>query len=73
MTLNQAKRHSTQSGWPLGLRRGSAAAHSAGIVGSNPVGGHGYLSVASVVCCKVEVPTSGPIPRPEESHRVWCV
>jgi len=27
----------------------------AGIVGSNPTGGHGYLSVVSVVCCQVEV------------------
>ena len=25
------------------------------IVGSNPTGGHGYLSVVSVVCCQVEV------------------
>jgi len=24
-------------------------------VGSNPTGGHGYLSVVSVVCCQVEV------------------
>ena len=25
------------------------------IVGSNPTGGHGYLSVVSVVCCQVEI------------------
>ena len=25
------------------------------IVGSNPTGGHRYLSVVSVVCCQVEV------------------
>ena len=25
------------------------------IVGSNPTGGHGYLSVVSVVCCQAEV------------------
>ena len=25
------------------------------MVGSNPTGGHGCLSVVSVVCCKVEV------------------
>jgi len=24
-------------------------------LGSNPTGGHGYLSVVSVVCCRVEV------------------
>jgi hypothetical protein len=28
---------------------------SAEIVGSNPVGGHGCLSVVSVVCCQIEV------------------
>ena len=27
----------------------------AAIVGSNPTGGHGYMSVVSVVCCQVEV------------------
>ena len=27
----------------------------AGIAGSNPVGGHGWLSVVNVVCCQVEV------------------
>ena len=27
----------------------------AGIVGSNPIGGHGRLSVVIVVCCQVEV------------------
>jgi hypothetical protein len=26
-----------------------------GIAGSNPTGGHGCLSVVSVVCCQVEV------------------
>ena len=31
----------------------------AGIVGSNPPGGHGCLSVVSVVCCQVEVSASG--------------
>jgi hypothetical protein len=30
-----------------------------GIVGSNPVDGHGCLSVVSVVCCQVEVSASG--------------
>ena len=28
------------------------------IVGSNPTGGHGCLSVVSVVCCQVEVPAT---------------
>jgi hypothetical protein len=31
----------------------------AGIVGSNPAGGTGYLSLVSVVCCQVEVCASG--------------
>jgi hypothetical protein len=30
-----------------------------GIAGSNPTGGHGYLSAVSVVCCQVEVSASG--------------
>jgi hypothetical protein len=25
------------------------------------------------VCCQVEVSATGPIPRPEESYRLWCV
>ena len=31
----------------------------AGIAGSNPAGGHGHLTLASVVCCEVEVSASG--------------
>ena len=31
----------------------------AGIAGSNPVEGHGCLSVVSGVCCQVEVSVSG--------------
>ena len=31
----------------------------AGTAGSNPAGGHGCLSVVSVVCCQVEVCASG--------------
>ena len=30
-----------------------------GIAGSNPVGGHGCLSVVSVARCQVGVPTTG--------------
>ena len=45
----------------------------AGIAGSNPAGGHGCL-----VCCECCVLSgtglcAGPIPRPEESCRLWCV
>ena len=39
-----------RSKWPRGLRRRSAAARPAETVGSNPTGGHGCLSVVSVVC-----------------------
>ena len=46
-----------RSQWTRGLRRGC---HShAGIVGSNPAGGHGCLSLVSVVFCQVEVSASG--------------
>ena len=31
----------------------------AGILGSNPTGGHGYLCVESFVCCQVEVSVTG--------------
>jgi hypothetical protein len=39
----------------------------AGIAGSNPARGHGCLSVVIVVFCQVEVSSTGPIPRLEES------
>ena len=42
-------------------------------MGSNPTGGHGYLSVVSVVCCQVEVSCDELITRPGESYRLWCV
>jgi hypothetical protein len=49
-----------------------ACGHSlAGIAGSNHTGGHGCLSFFSAVyyvgLCV------GPITRPEESYRLWCV
>jgi hypothetical protein len=31
----------------------------AGITGSNPTGGHGSLSLVSVVCCQLEVSATG--------------
>jgi hypothetical protein len=31
----------------------------AGIVGSNPTGGRGYLSLVSVMCCQAEVSATG--------------
>ena len=44
----------------------------AGVMGSNHAGGRGCLSVVSVVLsCRGLC--DGPITRPEESYRVWCV
>ena len=37
------------------VRSAAAGRWPAEIMGSNPTGGHGYLSVVSVVCCQVEV------------------
>jgi hypothetical protein len=60
-----------RSQWPRGLRRGSAAALLAGIVGSNPAGGIDD-------CCECCVLSGrglcvGPITRPEESDKVRCL
>jgi len=41
------------------LRSGSAAASLLCCVGLFPGGGHGCLSVMSVVCCRVEVSATG--------------
>ena len=43
------------------------------IVGSNPSGGQGCVSV--VECCVLSGRglCDGPITRPEESYRLWCV
>ena len=41
--------------WPRGLRRESAAARLLRLWVRIPPGGHGYLSLESVVCCQVEV------------------
>jgi hypothetical protein len=41
-----------------GLRRGVYGRSLAGIAVSNPAGGHGCLSVVSVVCGQVEVSAS---------------
>ena len=45
--------------WPVPVTSRSKAyvcgSSPAEIVGSNHTGGHGYMSVVSVVCCQVEV------------------
>ena len=45
----------------------------AGTAGSNPTGGHGCLTVVSVVCCAGRSLCDGLITHPEESYRLWCV
>jgi hypothetical protein len=47
-----------RSQWPRGLRRGSTAARLLGLWVRIPPG-HGCLSLVSVVCCQVEVSTTG--------------
>ena len=45
------------------------------IAGLNPAGDMVVcLSVGNVVCCEARrSPLDRPIPRPEDSYRVWCV
>jgi hypothetical protein len=63
-----------RSQWPRGLRRRSAAERLLESWVWIPPGGHGCLSLVSVVCCQVERGLcDGPIPHPEESYRLWCV
>jgi hypothetical protein len=51
------------SRWPRGLRRGSAGANTSGVV---------FVPFA---CCVMSGGglCDGPITRPEESDRLWCV
>ena len=54
--IKGSKRFTSRSQWPHGLRRKSAAARLLrSWVRIPPGGGHGCLSVVSVVCCQVEV------------------
>jgi hypothetical protein len=45
----------------------------AGITGSNPIGGMDVSVVVTVVCLSGTGLCDWPIPRPEESYRLWCV
>jgi hypothetical protein len=45
----------------------------AGIVGSNPTGGKDVCRLYSVCVLSGRGLCDGPIPRPEESYRMWCV
>jgi len=62
----------SRSQWPHGLRRGSAAARLLGMRVRIPPGA--WMSV----CCECCVLSGGglcdgPITRPEEFYRLWCV
>jgi hypothetical protein len=61
-----------RSRWPCGLRRGSAASHLLGLQVRIPQEPWFY---ASCECCVLSGRglCVGPITRPEESYRVWCV
>ena len=58
--------------WPSGLRRGSAAARLLVLRIRIPPGAWMFVSCE---CCLLSGGglCDGPIPRPEESYRVWCV
>jgi hypothetical protein len=61
-----------RSQWPLGLRRGSAAARLLGLWFRIPPG---ELMSFSCECCVLSGRglCDGLITRPEESYQVWCV
>ena len=57
--------------WPRGIRRGSAAARLLGLRVRIPPGA--WMSVSCECCLSGSGPCVGPITRPEESYRLWCV
>jgi hypothetical protein len=62
--------------WPIPVAAQSKAQVCgralAGIVGSNPTGGMIFVSCTVFVLSGRGL-CDGPIPRPEESYRMWCV
>jgi len=68
---------SVRSQWPRCLKRRSAVAGSlVETVDSNPTGGRGEARMfVRCECCVLSGRglCDGPITRPEESYRVWCV
>jgi len=62
-----------RSQWSRGLRRRSAAARLLRLWVRIPPGGHGCLSVVSVVVLSGRGLCDELITRPEESYRLWCV
>jgi hypothetical protein len=73
IALNLPYIHLRRSEWPRGLRRRSAAQRLLGSRVRISPQGYGCLSLVQCLCCQVEVSATGPIPRPEESYRLWCV
>jgi hypothetical protein len=61
-----------QSQWPRGLRRGSVAVRLLGLRVRIPPGAWMFVSCTVFVLSGRGL-YDGPIPRPEESYRLWCV
>jgi hypothetical protein len=59
--------------WPCGLRRGSSAARLLGSWVSIPPGAWMFVSCECCVLLAERGLCDEPIPRPEESYRLWCV
>jgi hypothetical protein len=58
--------------WPRGLRRRSAAERLLGLWVRIPRGAWMFVSCTMFVLSGRGL-WEGPIPRPEESYRLWCV
>jgi hypothetical protein len=71
--LEYSKANVCQCGWPRGVKMWACDSSLAGNAGSNQ-GEEAWMSVS----CECRVLSNrglcdGPITRPEESYRVWCV
>ena len=62
----------SRSQWPSGPRRGSAAALLLGLRVRIPPGAWMFACCECCVLSGSDI-CDGPIPRPEESYRLWCV
>jgi hypothetical protein len=65
-------KHSSRSQWPRGLRCRSVAQRLLGSWVRIPVGAWMFVSCTVFVLSGRGL-CNGPIPRPEESYRLWCV
>jgi hypothetical protein len=64
---------SRRSQWPRGLRRKSAAEHFLGSWVRIPPGAWMFVSCECLFLLSDSGLCDGPILRPEESYRLWCV